>query len=451
MTSIDTTSVLYDKMAEDWALPMALAGGAKAMRSAGEKYLPKEPLEDEKSYKARLERTFLHNAFGEALDGLAGQVFSRDILLTDESETISNITTDIDMCGYSLSRFAKNVFKTGETFGLSHILVDVPSGITANNLAEQRALGVRPYFVEVAPTQLFAWKHDDLGRLYHIRFKESVVVEKDQYTDEYVEQIRVIETNFSSSFYQIWRKSKDGKKWELYEEGERTLPGIGLSTVYLNKTGELQGSCPLNELAWLNLEHWQSASDQKNILHMARVPRLFAKCLGEEGIKSMQEHGISQFIVSENEHGEASWIEHSGKAIESGEKDLERLEIKMAKHSLEPMVKRTGNETATAKAIDTAKGDTRLQDWAIGLQDGVINALKIADEWMGTESSNMIVDVNKDFNISLTANEDFAQLLDMNARRKISDKTLLKEAKRLNKLSDDVDVDLELEQAQEIA
>jgi len=34
----------------------------------------------------------------------------------------------------------------------------------------------------------------------------------------------------------------------------------------------MQAKPPLLDLAWLNVEHWQSASDQSNILHVARVP-----------------------------------------------------------------------------------------------------------------------------------------------------------------------------------
>ena len=43
---------------------------------------------------------------------------------------------------------------------------------------------------------------------------------------------------------------------------------------------------PLMDLAWLNLAHWQSASDQRHILHVARVPILFGRnlTLPEDGL-----------------------------------------------------------------------------------------------------------------------------------------------------------------------
>ncbi|MGT3256396.1 DUF4055 domain-containing protein, partial [Yersinia enterocolitica] len=38
--------------------------------------------------------------------------------------------------------------------------------------------------------------------------------------------------------------------------------------------GFMRGTPPLIDLAMLNIKHWQSQSEQDNILHVARVPLL---------------------------------------------------------------------------------------------------------------------------------------------------------------------------------
>jgi hypothetical protein len=43
----------------------------------------------------------------------------------------------------------------------------------------------------------------------------------------------------------------------------------------------MRGSPPLLNLALLNIKHWQSQSEQDNILHVARVPLLVAYGLGK--------------------------------------------------------------------------------------------------------------------------------------------------------------------------
>ena len=446
MSDITQTSVIYKEMQEGWALTDALWSGTDAMRDAGEKYLPAEPLESRDSYEKRLSRTFLKNKFKLAIEALTGQVFSRDIKLIDASSALESIVDDIDKHGNSLNRFAKNVFNNAQRYGLTHILVDVDAGIEFDNLEDRINSGIRPYFVEVTPDQLIGWRYED-NKLTHIRIRERVVVQKDQYTDEYVDQIRVIDKVGQGSYYQIYQKNDKG--WQIVEEGPRTLPGVGLATIYIEKTGDMSGRCAHSELAQLNLEHWQSSSDQSHILHVARVPRLFAKGLGDEGRQSIIDHGVSSFIVSDNDAADAKWIEHNGRSIEAGERQLADLEQQMKLAAMDPMTHVPGSETATAKAIDTAKSNSKLKDWALGLKDGLENAMMIAAEWMGNPEPGLSLDVRTEFNLSLTANTDFQHLKELNTLGKISDKTLLLEAQRLGKLNDDLDVDEELEAARE--
>ena len=52
---------------------------------------------------------------------------------------------------------------------------------------------------------------------------------------------------------------------------------------------------PLLDLAWLNLAHWQSSSDQRHILHIARVPILFAR--GMDTAESQIDIGPNRIIM----------------------------------------------------------------------------------------------------------------------------------------------------------
>jgi hypothetical protein len=44
---------------------------------------------------------------------------------------------------------------------------------------------------------------------------------------------------------------------------------ITLVTLYTKRTGFMCGSPPLLNMALLNIKHWQSQSEQDNILHVA--------------------------------------------------------------------------------------------------------------------------------------------------------------------------------------
>src|SRR3546814_11327266 len=98
------------------------------------------------------------------------------------------------------------------------------------------------------------------------------------YTTLFRSQIRVLEPGRWS----LWRRADAvrDRPWRRHAGGETSFgpPGFGtlpLVTVYAERTGYLTARPPLLDLAWLNLAHWQSSSDQRHILHVARVPILF--------------------------------------------------------------------------------------------------------------------------------------------------------------------------------
>src|SRR5690606_19200491 len=115
-------------MREDWALVSALLGGTKAMREAGETYLPKWPKEDKESYEERLSRSTLLPAFSETVKNMTGRVFARAITLGDEvpANIREWVTDDIDLQGNNLDVFADEWFRTALGYGICHCLVEYP-------------------------------------------------------------------------------------------------------------------------------------------------------------------------------------------------------------------------------------------------------------------------------------------------------------------------------------
>ena len=106
----------------------------------------------------------------------------------------------------------------------------------------------------------------------HVRIREFYT-ESNGFIDVEKEQIKVLEPGRA----QIWRVVEDSKRkeeWALYEEWETDVDYIPLVTLYTQRDGHMVGRPPLMDLAHLNVAHWQSASDQQNILKVARFPML---------------------------------------------------------------------------------------------------------------------------------------------------------------------------------
>ncbi len=433
--SVRDTSQPYDEMAALWRLPVALMGGTRAMRRARETYLPRAEAETVAAYEARLGRSILFNAFGHAVKAVTGRVFAKPLVLGDSvPDDIRGWCENADLQGQRLSRFARGVFQDGLVKGLSHILIDMLPARPGVTLADERAAGVRPYLVHVPAERLIGWRAETVDgrrRLTQVRILEDWSEPASPHGERTGERVRVL---FPGGF-QVWHPDDSGA-WELVEEGETSLDEIPLVTFYANRADLLRATPPLEDLAWLNLAHWQSQSDQRHILHVARVPILLGTGFGEE---SRIEIGPNRLIKAPM-GSELKFVEHSGSAIAAGRQDLADLEDQMRMMGLEPLLPRAGNQTATAKAIDTAEAHSMAQDWALGLENTLAEALGAMARWTGRPGTmSGAVRINTRLGPSPRDASDVDALIQARRAGEISRATLWRELKRRNFLAEDFD------------
>jgi hypothetical protein len=424
-------------MADLWPLPRTLYQGTRAMRGAGKTYLPKEAAESEEAYTARLNRTVLFNAFAKTVGDMAGRVFAKEVAFGDDSLTrLVEWSENIDLTGRHLNVFASDLFKDAMQVGLAHILVDSPIGNEATTRADQG----RPYFVHLRAEDVIGWTHvvtDDGLKLDTLRFYETVEEAEGIHVSR-VTQIRVL----LPGAYQVWRQNEK-KEWFLYVEGVRGIDDIPLATVYLARTGFMTAKPPLQDLADLNVTHWQSSSDQRNILHVARVPILFGAGFPEDVPLVI---GSSSLTRASDPNSKLSYVEHSGAAIGSGENDLKSLEFQMQAMGLQLLVSEPG-QSATGEVRDDIKENSRLAMWADALKDGLERAFGFMAQigGLGTEGGSLVV--NKDFGIHARGSVEVSALLMAVEKGVISKETAIREFIRRGILSDDIDPETELEAA----
>lgn len=390
---VSTPLAEYNEFMEVLALPDALMGGTRAMRAAGKKFLPQETKEKDVAYTNRLNRSTLFNGYKRTVQYLSGQVFSKPVILGDDFPAeIEVLKNDADRHGNNIDVFSKKVFSAGVAGAVSHILVDMPPKTGAKTKAEEMAAGVRPYFVLVKSKDVIGWRTDSGGNLVQVRIKESKSVESGDYDVASKERIRVLEPGS----YKVYEKNEKGE-WFLFEEGTTSLDFIPIATFMPGeqKTA-MTADPPLEDLAWLNLSHWQSQSDQRNILHVARVPLLFGKKLDVDGDGKIK-ISVSGLIHSDESDGDLKYVEHSGAAIDAGRQDLVDLEQRMALYGLQLLMPKTGDITATEKALDSAESDSTLKSWAIEFQDTLNTAISYAAAFMQQKDVKPSIAVNTDF------------------------------------------------------
>ena len=432
-----TVATLHPDMQEAlplYAMPRALMGGTREMRASGETYLPKEPAEVQTAYEIRIKRTVLFEAFSKTVNDMAGRVFAKEIMLGDDvPDQIKTWAENIDLQGTHLNVFSKDVLIDALQVGASYILADTPAGIEGATLAN----AARPYLIHLKAEDIIGWTtriDGDSVALEVLRYYETVDIQ-DGYHVERVRQIKVL----LPGAYEVWRQEKD-KEWALFDAGTRGIDGIPLSVVYISKRAYMVGKPPLQAIADLNVSHWQSSSDQRNILHVARVPILFGAGWAEDDALIV---GAASMARNSDPNATLSYVEHSGYAIESGRNDLKDLEFQMQAMGLQLLMPEP-TQSATGEVRDDIKENSRLGAWADALKDAIENCLVWLAELGGLGNDGGSVIINKDFGIAARGIVDIQALIAAHGAGLISAETALKEMIRRGFLSDDMDVETEL-------
>ncbi|MDI9222137.1 DUF4055 domain-containing protein [Pantoea sp. EA-12] len=410
----------------------ALLGGTAAMRKAGKTYLPRWPNEEDAFYQNRLSTATLFPAFSRTVEVLSGKPFSRPVTW-DETVVparIREMFTNIDLQGTNLHSFLADICEEAMAYGLCGILVEHPPADKPLSLAEERQRGLRPYFVKVTANSLLDYESERVNgheTFTMLRFVETVS-ERDpenEFVVKDIQQVRVLNPGRWRIYREKPNATNGALEWQLHEQGTTSLKKITFVPVYGDKRGFMNGRPPLAELAWLNVEHWQSRSDQQTILHVARVPVLFGKKLGDAPISV----GAASAIMSEEDDADLRYVEHTGKAIEAGRTDILDLEEKMRQIGAELLVIKPGHRTVVQTLADNEAGTSALQRMVCDLTDAARLALQYLAEWMGEKDGGHVT-IFSDFGATTLAEASADFLIGMHKERALSDETLFNEIQR---------------------
>ncbi|WP_373087062.1 DUF4055 domain-containing protein [Sneathiella sp.] len=435
MNDPSKSSHLYDAMAAKWALPQALMGGTLALRAAGTRFLPRHPAENSLIYAERASRSTLRNYFRRTVQKLTGRVFAEPLILSDDiPDELVAILRNIDLVGRGLNVFARDWFQDALINGLSHVLVDFPVAAGGASLAEERDNGARPYAVHVKADQLIAAQWDSRGGdkiLKQVRIHEKTL-RYQGFEEIEQEQIRVL----TPDHWQLYQQDKRGT-WVEVDAGDNSLGRIPLVTLYTERKGFLQADPPLEDLAFLNLEHYQIRSDQRNALNVASFPILAASGYNPE-IDGPIEVGPNKVLTTTESEGKYYYVESSGAALEAGARELEALENAMHLFGLQFETAKA-METATGRALDAADAISPLASMAMNLEDSLNAMLALLAGWMDIRHSGTI-GVSAGFGGRNSGAADLDFLMEARKLGDVSREDLLREAKSRGLLSDSLKV-----------
>lgn len=453
-----------------WEMVEAMLGGAPAMRSAGEKYLPKFPNESTPDYDFRRKNAKYTNIFGDIVSTLAAKPFAKEIKIDGASDRLMTLVENIDSMGNHLHVFSGGVFEAGIANAISWILVDytkdIPPGAT---VAQEEAMGARPYWVHVDADDLIAVYSEIIGGvevIVHARIEEEAVV-RDGYGEREVERIRVLDRVIAyndrgepvSAAPATWSlieeqedKTTKQKKWVEIGSGPVTIDVIPLVPFI---AGRRCGSSwrvrpPLADAAYLQVEHFQQESGLKYAKELTAFPMLAGNGVappeGQDGKPIPVPVGPKTVLYAppsgDGQHGEWSFIEPAATSLRFLAEDIKATEAALRELGRQPLTAQSGNITTVTAAFAGDKAHTVIEAWAINFKDTLENALKLTSMWLG-ENDEPTVEMNTDFSLDLKTDDGSSSLIEARKNGDLSQETLWSELQRRGTLGPEFDPEIE--------
>lgn len=442
-----------NEMSQNWAIVECLLGGTAAMRAAGATMLPKWPNEDDESYKSRLHTATLFPALSRTISVMGGKPFAKQAVLGDDiPPDLSVMYEDCDQQGNSIHTFLADVFTESLGYGLCGVLVDSPKVKQPEGRKltkqEESVLGVRPYMVFIRHNQILGWKAERRNGamvLTQLRIAECIEVPDGPYGTTFKRRVRVMEPRK----YEIWQEpEKKDEDWTLVEGGVTTLSVIPFVPFYGKKKGFMCGVSPLMDLAYMNVKHWQSQSDQDTILHVARVPVL--AIIGAEPASPDGKGGTKLTVGSKSAvmlplNADMKYVEHTGAAIDAGAKSLEALEAQMVTIGAELLVVKPGDAKSATQSNNEAEANkSDLQRMVESTEDSADQVLQLMALWTNQADGGHI-SLFKDFGAGSLSDASAQLIQAIQQGGLITKETAIKELQRRGTLSPDIEPDDELE------
>ena len=332
--SVNSTHADYDAALPMWLRARDVVAGEDAVKSGGEKYLPRLEAQTDEEYAAYLARATFFNAAGRTADGFMGLLFRRVPTVrvpegaTGLGSALRLFLNDADMAGMTFASYARAVAREVVVVGRAGTLVDW------DGEGEDRAF-VSLYKAE----DVLNWRVERVGGRNVVTLlvlHEWVRVEGgDVYETKLGEQVRVLRLGVDGCQVEVWRpRAGDGRRreWVLVESRTplrlgRPLPLIPF--VFHGANHSLPGvdRLPLGDVITVNLDHFRLNADYRHGMHFTALPTAWVCGFDKSSTLRI---GSSTAWVTETPGATAGFLEFRGDGLSTFERAMDRDERLMA-------------------------------------------------------------------------------------------------------------------------
>jgi len=430
---------LYWSMTARWAPIHACMEGTQYLRLNAGTYLPRQPMELEDAWRGRVSRSVFSPYFSRVVRTAVGLILRKSVLLEGGDETYwQEWRLDVDRQGTDLDEFCRNQLLRAVAYGHSSFLIDFPDTTEIRTLKQQVDAQLRPYFVTVEPWDVIGWRQDPrekAGKLQQVRIREVASVPKGRFAQEYKNRVRVLEPGK----WELWEAQgeRGNTGWEVISSGRLSVSDVPMVTVYGHKLGTLHSLPPLEEIAQLNLTHYQRHADLIQALHVAAQPILCLK--GFDDQSDPVGLSVNNAILLPPE-GDAMFVEPASSAFDAQRAELDALVEEMSSLGIAILSKQKNQaESGISKALDRTDSNAILSVISKDLEQTLQVALNTAAEYAGVQPPEVVID--RDYNVEMLDGNGMTAINTLFTSGLLDQQTALELLRRGEALPDDLDID----------
>lgn len=285
-----------------WEMVDHCVEGEETIKAHGDLYLPKpetntDPAKNEAAYKKYKLRAVFFPVTGRTLEGLIGQVFSKEVV-TDLPTTLERLEDDVDGAGTNLEQQSKSALESVLKHGRAGLLSDFPTVEegTIVTRADTESGRIRPRVILYHPQQIINWREMVVGgetQLSLLVLKEEKDVSEDEFEIECEPRWRVYRLNESGHVQvEVWKEIDGSGEYQIESPatviyGSNGQPFTRIPFVFIGSVNNDSkvDEPPLYPLASLNIGHYRNSADYEQSVFITGQPTPVFTGLTDQWVK----------------------------------------------------------------------------------------------------------------------------------------------------------------------
>lgn len=406
--------------------------GSRAIKDAKIEYLPRPMPEDDTNanyqrYEDYRTRAVFYNVTYRTLEGLTGQVYSREPVV-DLPTKMEGMIDNVDGSGATLKQISEEHLRNVIAYGRSGVWVDyatVSDKYRAEKVLQgKEAFAVRRPTVQVfKPWEVINWRFKSRGAkklLCLVVIEQDYVKSDDGFKETLDKQYLVLRLN-DDDVYEVVIYRNDGSDFYIHEltiptkDNGKPFDEIPFEFASVRKNNGVLDRPPLEDIAHLNIAHYRNSADYEEMVYMLGQPTPFIVGLDRNWVQSVLEGGkirLGSRIATPLPVGadfkllEITQTSAHKEAMEQKEAQMIAIGARL--------IYEAKTKTATEDNNDKSTEESVLSSIAFNVSRSIQNMLRFAGMFIDSaQAENITFDLNTEFDLQNMAPDELTAVLNV--------------------------------------